>query len=135
MSDNAYQQAYLQGTTLAGNLTYLTGNFSVSYTEIGPVDVSLFMNLLNELFDRGIVPMVNLVLKQGFVLPTIQGTNCLHVIALNCWTGVTFVNPTIGWADGYLYVSTDITYTPPAMEAEEVNVPPSNVKFPSIIIN
>lgn len=58
---------------MAGNLTYLTGNFSVSNSNIGPVDVSLLMTLLNQLFDKGIVPMVNIVLKQGFVLPTVKG--------------------------------------------------------------
>ena len=32
--------------------------------------------------------------------------------------GVTFNNPSLGWGNRYLSVSTDVTYTPPANQNE-----------------
>jgi len=96
---STHGQALLEHTTLYGNLTYLKADFSLYSSNIGPFNVAVFDNIINMFFSQGLIPAINNVLKQGFPLPTIKG--------------LTFVNPSIGWGSGYLYVATDVTYTPP----------------------
>jgi len=94
-------KASITGETIYGSLNYVKGNFTLSKSEVGFFDVSILANILDEFFEKGIVPLVNIILSQGIVLPTVQG--------------VTFVNPSIGWNEGYLYVSTNVKYNPAAM--------------------
>ena len=70
--------AYLTGTTICGNLTYVKGNFSLASSNVGPFDVTILDNLLNMLFSLGVVPGVNKILENGFLLPTIPGY-CIHL--------------------------------------------------------
>jgi len=91
--------ALLAGETLYGNLTYLKGDFTLHDSNIGPVNPTLFDSLLNLLFSSGVVPAVNALMKQGFQLPTVKG--------------LTFQNPSLGFGTGYVYVSTDVQFTPP----------------------
>jgi len=97
--------ASLSGQTLSGSLVYLKGNFTLLSSQIGPFDVGLFDDLLNLLFSHGIIPAVNTILKKGFELPTIKG--------------LTFINPSIGFGQNFIYVSTDVQYTPPLEDKEE----------------
>jgi len=91
--------ALLSGTTLSGNLTYLEGNFTLLYSNIGPINVKIFDVILNVLFSEGVIPAVNTILKRGFVLPTVKG--------------LTFINPSLGFGQDFLYVTTDVNYIPP----------------------
>jgi hypothetical protein len=90
----------LDGTTLYANLTYVTGDFAIAKSTVGTFDIALLNNLLKMLLAGGVVPEVNTKLKKGFPLPTVKG--------------VTFVSPVLGWGDHYLYISSDLTYTPPS---------------------
>jgi len=92
-------QAMLQNEVLSVKLAYLVGNFTLAQSYIGDFDVALLNGPLNLLFTDGIVPAVNLILSAGFKLPTVKG--------------LTFVSPTIGYGDHFLYVSTNIQYIPP----------------------
>jgi hypothetical protein len=56
-----------------GNLTYLSGNFSLLSSNIGNFDVSLLDEILNLMFSKGVIPAVNVELAQGFPLPTVNG--------------------------------------------------------------
>jgi len=85
---------------LIANVTYISGNFSVTSSNIGPFDISLLENLLNLLFSKGIVPLVDTVLNIGVPLPTIDG--------------LSFVDPNIGYNDGYMYISSSFNYVPPS---------------------
>jgi hypothetical protein len=64
----------LNGLSIIGSLTYLSGNFTLAESNIGKFEVSTFDNLLNMLFTDGVVPAVNKLISNGFVLPTLQGT-------------------------------------------------------------
>jgi len=92
--------AYLQGQTIVGNLTFLNVNFALYSSNIGSFDPRNLNSLLNTLFQYGVVPAVNVYLKQGFPLPVVPG--------------LTFVNPKIGWGNHFLYVATDVKYQVPA---------------------
>lgn len=92
--------ALLNGQSIYGNMTYLNGNFGLLASNIGPVDVSSFVSLLDTLLADGVVPVINGYLENGFPLPTVPG--------------LTLVNPQIGYGQDFIYVGTDITYTPPS---------------------
>jgi len=94
--------ALLNGQTIYGNMSYLNGKFDLYSSNIGKFDVSSFIALLNILFADGVVPVVNGYLNAGFPLPTVPG--------------VTFINPVVGYGQDYIYVSTDISYTPPFLK-------------------
>jgi len=96
--------AHLSGLTISGNLTFLNGNFSLQSSEIGPINVQVFDSLLNLLFSSGVVPAVNAIIEKGFNLPTVQG--------------LTFINPTLGFGNRFVYVSTNVQYVPPFEEPE-----------------
>jgi len=88
---------YMKGNNLMINLTY--GNVSVSLrqTDIGPFDVTILNNLFLLAIAEGI-PFINHKFADGIPLPVIKG--------------VTFVNPYLGFGDGFIYVNTDIQYHP-----------------------
>lgn len=54
---------------VAGNLTYVSMDAKVKESEIGDFDVSLLSWLLNLLIQKGLLPLVNGLLKNGFDLP------------------------------------------------------------------
>jgi len=90
--------AGISGTNLTAHLNYLYTNISLKSSNVGNVIVEA-MNELMDFLITAMLPLVNQLIGDGFVLPTIDG--------------ITLNDPTIGWGAGYLYVSTDITYTPP----------------------
>jgi len=98
-------QALLNNQTIYGNLSYLESTFSLNYSSIGNFDATTLQNLVNVLLSQGIVPGVNVLLEHGIQLPTVRGLE--------------FINPTIGWGSGYVYVSTNVEYTPPEDDHEE----------------
>jgi len=100
--------ADIDGSLLIGELSYVYTNFSLSASEIGPFDVTMFDELLNLLFAEGIIPAINDVLAKGFPLPSVQG--------------VTFNNANLLWGDRYLLVSTDLTYQPPGTPVSSSSV-------------
>jgi len=104
--------AKLNGMTLSGNLTYLRGNFTLLSSKVGPFSVAVFDDLLNLLFSSGVVPAVNTIIGKGIDLPTVQG--------------LTFNHPTLGFGPHYIYVSTDVTYTPPLSTKTNGTVPLEN---------
>lgn len=83
---------FLQGQTLIGNLTFLGVNFTLFSSNIGPFDVTILDKLINALFESGIVPAINDILKKGFPLPVVPG--------------LTFVNPNVAYNNHYLSVKT-----------------------------
>eukprot|EP01116_Phalansterium_solitarium_P018699 TRINITY_DN5049_c0_g1_i1.p1 TRINITY_DN5049_c0_g1~~TRINITY_DN5049_c0_g1_i1.p1 ORF type:complete len:515 (-),score=215.13 TRINITY_DN5049_c0_g1_i1:375-1880(-) len=111
--------ALLNGQVIYGNLSYLSADFTVSQSNIGPFSPSGLDTIINLLFEAGVVPQVNKILAKGFPLPTV--------------TGLTFVNPTIGWGDHFLYVSTDVTYTP-SFEDDAVKPAVPIIPRPRIVI-
>jgi len=81
-------------------MSYLDGEFGLLSSNIGNFNISSFLALINVLFQDGVVPVINGYLNNGFPLPIVPG--------------VTFVNPSIGYGQDYIFVSTDISYTPPS---------------------
>jgi hypothetical protein len=117
-----------------GQLSYVKGNWSVTQTQIGNFDVSKLASVLNQLFKDGIVPLVNIVLKYGIEIPTVKGMmiDVIESCLLTLSVGVTFVNPTVSWHAGYLMVSTDVKYVPPAFfDAPEIDPQP----VPLLVVN
>jgi len=101
--------ATLNGLVLYGSMTYIKGQFKVVSSNIGPIDLGQKINgYLNELFEKGLVPLVNLALKTGGIpLPTIN-----HL---------TFVSPRLGYGYRYLFVSTNLNFSPPLPEFPEID--------------
>jgi len=91
--------AILSGQIVSGNLTFLKANFTLDQSNIGYFNPTILIDLVNIFFNDGVVPAINSRLKKGFQLPTVKGLE--------------FVNPTIGYGNRYIYVSTDINFTPP----------------------
>ncbi len=54
---------------------------------------------------NGIVPYFNYYLSHGVNIPTIKG--------------LTLNNPQIGYGEGYIAITTDVTYAPTALAQEE----------------
>lgn len=90
--------AGLDGLNITGKLKFMNASFSLQSSNIGDFDVSTLEDVVNFVLKQGAIPMANELLSAGISLPTIEGLD--------------FVNPVIGWADRYLYISTDITYNP-----------------------
>jgi len=93
--------AAVSGNNLTAHLNYLYTNISLMSSNVGNVIIDGMSELMDFLI-TAMLPLVNQLIGEGFVLPTIDG--------------VTLNSPTIGWADGYLYVSTDITYNPSTLK-------------------
>eukprot|EP01102_Stenamoeba_stenopodia_P015173 TRINITY_DN5148_c0_g1_i1.p1 TRINITY_DN5148_c0_g1~~TRINITY_DN5148_c0_g1_i1.p1 ORF type:complete len:214 (-),score=48.23 TRINITY_DN5148_c0_g1_i1:40-681(-) len=88
--------ATIGSNNIRGELEYLKANIKLLSTEIGPFSVSVLQFAVDLMIGKGVVPMVNKILETGFPLPTIQG--------------VTFQDPTVGYENGYMVVSTNIVY-------------------------
>jgi len=92
--------ATVEGNLLYGSLSFVQGNFTFQSSNFGPFHVEPLDQLLKLLFSNGILPAVNTLLKRGFHLPTVKG--------------LTFINPTVGFGNHYLWVTTNAQYSPPA---------------------
>lgn len=107
--------ASLKGLNLCGNLTYVTGNFTLKSSKIGSFDPTKLNSLLHTFFGKGIVPAANVFLAQGFPLPVVKG--------------LTFKSPKVGWGNRFLYVSTDVNYVPPP-KIEDYTPPMEDLVIP-----
>jgi hypothetical protein len=66
------------------------------FSNVGTINVALFDNIIKTLSTDAIVPFFNYYLAHGVNIPTIKG--------------VTLINPTIAYGQGYLAIATDISY-------------------------
>jgi lipopolysaccharide-binding protein len=101
-------EVLLNGKNIYGNLTYLASNFSLANSNIGPFDVSVLVDLINIFLSKGIVPVINKFLANGFALPTIKG--------------LTFISPSVGWGNGFVYISTNVHYVPNSSSQNHIKV-------------
>merc|ERR1712146_481278 len=69
-------------------------------TTVGPVNVDGLTSIINTFVNIFLLPGLNKHIAKGFPLPTVDG--------------ISFVNPEIKFAMDYVYVGTDIKYTPTA---------------------
>jgi hypothetical protein len=67
------------------------------WSNVGPIALSLLDGIIRTLSTDVIVPFVNYYLSHGVNIPIIEG--------------VQLVNPSIHCGQGYLAISTDISYT------------------------
>eukprot|EP01117_Protostelium_nocturnum_P002448 TRINITY_DN1313_c0_g1_i1.p1 TRINITY_DN1313_c0_g1~~TRINITY_DN1313_c0_g1_i1.p1 ORF type:complete len:496 (+),score=157.61 TRINITY_DN1313_c0_g1_i1:91-1578(+) len=95
---NTSATALLNGWTLSAKIGPTSGTWSISQTNIGPVDVKPLSNLMKFAIAFGI-PTVNSKLSAGIQLPTVPGLQ--------------FLNPSLKWGQDYLSVETDLQYTSP----------------------
>ncbi|ELR16783.1 LBP / BPI / CETP family, Cterminal domain containing protein [Acanthamoeba castellanii str. Neff] len=86
----------VQNGRIYADLTYLNSPVTVAYSNVGTINVSLFDNIIKTLSTDAIVPFFNYYLSHGINIPTIKG--------------VTLINPTIVYGQGYLAIATDISY-------------------------
>jgi len=98
----------IKGNMIIPNLAYLDVDFSLYESAIGHFDTSFFDSLLNTLFADGIVPVVNGFLSAGFPIPIVED--------------VQLVNPAIGWQKDYLYIASDIKYSPGGNVEEKIKI-------------
>jgi hypothetical protein len=97
-------QAHLKGQKLVPELNFLQQDFKLKSSEIGEISVSTMNTIFNFAFNNGIIPYINLYVKDGFPIPTIPEGR--------------LVNPVISFNSKYLVVATDIEYTAKSMEEE-----------------
>jgi len=90
--------ASIVGTNLTGDVTYLYSNISVVSSEVGNIPTTVIQATVDIILKQIVVPVLNTIFKKGMPLPTIDG--------------ITFVNPTIGYGDHYLFVASDLIYKP-----------------------
>jgi len=83
---------------LTAHIQYLSSNFSLVSSHIGDIPVEFLQFLIDTLLEQAIVPAVNSIIERGIILPTVAG--------------VSLINPSLIYGDGYIAVSTDIKYTP-----------------------
>lgn len=89
-------KAGLNGNNVNGELFFVSQKFAIKETHIGDFNVQMFDDLMNMFFARGIIPMLNVVLKEGFTLPTLRELD--------------LINPEIKWGNSFLSISTDVRY-------------------------
>jgi len=79
------------------NMTFANVTLSLRSSNIGPVDITPLNDIALLAVSEGI-PFINEFFKNGFPLPQIPQ--------------VQLVNPYLGYGNGFIYVNTDIIYTP-----------------------
>eukprot|EP00762_Andalucia_godoyi_P008406 ANDGO_04651.mRNA.1 hypothetical protein len=84
--------------TLQIEFTYFDIAIKVLASPIGPFDPTIINDALKELCNQVIVPFANQIAAAGLPIPVVNG--------------ISFANPAVVIADGYLAVATDISYTP-----------------------
>jgi hypothetical protein len=89
-----------------GSVTNLACDVSVLSSAVGEVHPSAASDLINLLLKVLVTPAINFVLGQGLPIPTIEG--------------VSLVQPQISFAQGYVLLSTDFDFTPPARLLREM---------------
>ncbi len=68
----------------------------MQFSHVGTITVSEVDHIIKTLCTDAIVPFFNYYLSHGINIPTIKG--------------VTLINPTIVYGQGYLAIATDISY-------------------------
>jgi len=86
--------ASIKGMNLVAQLIFLNQDNTLTATEIGQFNVKVIDNLMNLLYEKGLVPIVNVLISDGVPLPSI---NHLEL-----------VNPQLVWGARYLAVLTDM---------------------------
>jgi len=88
---------------IQGDLSYLDCPLSLVSSNVGTVNAGLAKTLVDLVFTDVITPLVNVLLKTGIPLPTIDG--------------LTFTDLEIINGNNYVLVATDFTYKPTSDEA------------------
>ncbi len=89
---------------IAGNLSYLKCPLSVVSSNVGTVSPGLAAALVDLILGDIITPLVNVLLKVGIPLPTVDGLTFTQLELIN--------------GNGYVQLATDFTYTPTAAQEE-----------------
>jgi len=79
------------------NLTYANISLYLIESKIGPIDIAPLKDIAL-LVTSYMIPFANQYLSKGIPLPIIKG--------------VTFINPYLGFGNGFIFVNTDVHYTP-----------------------
>lgn len=91
--------ANVNGTEFVqGNLTFLELGLDASNSTVGKINVNGLDAIINAFVETYLLPGLNKHLTKGFPLPIIDD--------------VSFVNPEVRFAQGFVYIGTDVTYTP-----------------------
>ena len=89
---------------------------------IVPVALSRFLSLLvpKHISTHHVPQSVNVYLSKGFPIPVVQG--------------LTFVNPTVKFDQGYVLIETDIAYNPPSLSDSPIAPPASMLRGNSVTV-
>eukprot|EP01090_Pellita_catalonica_P021910 TRINITY_DN8330_c0_g1_i2.p1 TRINITY_DN8330_c0_g1~~TRINITY_DN8330_c0_g1_i2.p1 ORF type:complete len:476 (-),score=70.06 TRINITY_DN8330_c0_g1_i2:47-1474(-) len=91
--------AGIKNNYLTGNLSYINSGVWLEKSYIGNFDTTQLKSIIKFLTLVVILPYFNYYLEIGIPIPSIDG--------------VDFVSPTVSFGDGYVYVSSDLKYSPP----------------------
>lgn len=68
----------LSQTNIIANLSYVSVDFDVYETNVGPINATALDGLLNTIFAEGIVPLANSYLAKGLPLPVVPGLTLVN---------------------------------------------------------
>eukprot|EP01088_Endostelium_zonatum_P010228 TRINITY_DN235_c0_g1_i1.p1 TRINITY_DN235_c0_g1~~TRINITY_DN235_c0_g1_i1.p1 ORF type:complete len:495 (-),score=103.57 TRINITY_DN235_c0_g1_i1:28-1470(-) len=91
--------AKVVGNNIVANILGAKPSVGLISSNIGPINTVALSSIITYLVESGIVPQVNAILAQGIPIPTLEGVHA--------------VNPSLSFGTGYVFVSTDVVYTPP----------------------
>ncbi|XP_064385923.1 bactericidal permeability-increasing protein-like [Halichondria panicea] len=83
---------------VSANLTFLKASINLVKSDIGQFSVFVLQTAANLLCTAFVIPTVNQYANAGIPIPIVDG--------------ISFVNPSISFGQGYVLVSTDINYKP-----------------------
>lgn len=98
--------AKVVGTTISGDLSNLNCTFHLQWSNIGPITIDQYSWIAEALCTYLMKPLANYGLEQGIKIPVFDGV-ALNAVTLNS-------------SQGFLAVSSNVTYTPPAATSSSV---------------
>ena len=97
---NAYAWVHPNGTkqVISANITLLRFTFDLISSNIGTISLTQLNQAVQLLVNLFVIPAANVYAQRGLEIPLVDG--------------ISFVNPSVSFGEGYLLVSSDINYKP-----------------------
>lgn len=97
---NAYAWVHPNGTkqVISANITLLRFTFDLISSDIGDISLAELNQAVQLLVDLFVIPVANVYGQRGLEIPLVDG--------------ISLVNPSVSFGEGYVLVSSDINYNP-----------------------
>ena len=98
---NAYAWVHPNGTTsqvISANITLLRFTFDLISSNIGNISLAELNQAVQLLVNLFVIPLANEYTQRGLEIPLVDG--------------ISFVDPSVSFGEGYVLVSSDVNYKP-----------------------